>query len=324
MGRSNEELAVILQEKIDNDILLELWENVKKLGILMANRYAYGKIEHEDLEQIAFISLYDAIKSFDSDRGTFVSIYITCITQDIYKAFERCTGSICLPMKMVQRVNKYRKLCRDFMLKRGVMPTDKQVMLYLGLNEDALANLYRTLRALNISSTNVPASDEDGTEMGDLLPDHVDIEGDVIESIWQKELRQALLEAMEGLSERERRIVLLRYTDGMAYDAIGKAIGLTGKQVAPVNVAALRKLRKNGDKLRTFLPDRAESQAWNSSLGAYRATGSSSTERAALELLKDDEWNRKRAMEKELKAIQERIRMYEQMGAENGTGRISD
>ena len=156
-----------------------------------------------------------------------------------------------------------------------------------------------------LGSLDSPVKGLDGgedTTIGDMVASVEDMEGDTVERMQQEQLKAELWDYVDSLPGQQPAVIRMRFQDGMAMEAIGREYGTSGEAVRHIQAKALRELRKPrySKRLRPFLPDadRIYSMAiTGNGVGKFNRTWTSSTERAALNVI---DWEERHRMHLEL------------------------
>lgn len=214
---------------------------VLKLAVPVA-RFA-KHLTLDDLVQEGRMGFFKAIERFDLNTKLRLSTYATWwIRQSISRAMADCDREIRLPVHMVEEQSRVRRTQTHLTITLGYEPTTQQLAQSLGMTEERLQKiLHWSQRPRSLDQ--VTSADGD-TRFGDLLPDPSFL--DPIDTIEIEELRSALLQVLDELTERERCILIMRYgLDGnerCTLATIGERLGLTRERIRQIEVKALRKL----------------------------------------------------------------------------------
>ena len=217
-----------------------LIEDNVPLARSMAARYRNRGIDLDDLEQVALLGLTKAAQRFDPDAGhDFLSYAVPTIRGELRRHF-RDAGWMVRPPRRVQDLQaRIAGAQRDLEAELGRSPRPSEVAAHL--DED----LNGVIEALSADGCFTPTS-LDGT-VGDGSSTLGDLLGTEDRAIESAEARVVLDPVVRGLSDRDRRIVRLRYFEERTQQEIAEDIGLTQAQVSRVLTRILNDLR---DQLR--------------------------------------------------------------------------
>ena len=287
---SNEELVALYQnsesEADRQGILRELY--LKNEGLIgkVASRYS-GIEELDDLRQEGYFGLVTAAEKWSPEGGaTFASYAWDWIRQSMQRYIDDCGSCIRISVHRREQLLRYRRYCSEYAMAHGRQPSDRDLMLHLGVSLDQLeairkADLSDQMRSL---SDPVPGDDID-LVLGDTIADPRDMIEEAEDQIQRKQLGQTIWKAVDDLGAKESTVIRMRYQDGKTLKECGADLGVSLDRARQIEAKALRKLRtgKIAKALQPFLEGEAIRYGYHSSgLGAFRQTGSSSVERAIL------------------------------------------
>jgi RNA polymerase primary sigma factor len=234
----------------------QLVQSNLRLVVAIARRYVGRGMALLDLIQEGNVGLMRAVERFDYRRGFKFSTYATWwIRQAISRAIADQGRTIRMPIHVLDAVNKLTRAQREMTQTMGRAPSLDELAVELDLDPSRVAELQRI--ALDTVSLETPVGeDEDGT-LGDLVEDlDSDRPADVATF---SSLQDQLAMALEGLNEREREVLIMRFglADGRmrTLEEVGSHFKVTRERIRQLETKALAKLRHpdKSHKLEGFL-----------------------------------------------------------------------
>jgi RNA polymerase primary sigma factor len=256
-GLIDEDRAVLGHEiDIGDAAQKQLVQSNLRLVVALARRYVGRGMALLDLIQEGNVGLMRAVERFDYRRGFKFSTYATWwIRQAISRAIADQGRTIRMPIHVLDSVNKLTRAQREMTQTMGRKPTIDELAFELDIEPSRVAELQRI--AQDTVSLETPVGEDDDGTLGDLVED---LESDRPPDVATfSSLQDQLAMALEGLNEREREVLIMRFglADGRmrTLEEVGSHFKVTRERIRQLETKALAKLRHpdKSQKLEGFL-----------------------------------------------------------------------
>jgi RNA polymerase primary sigma factor len=223
-----------------------------RLVVKIALDYANFGLPLLDLVSEGNIGLMKAVERFDPAKGGKLSTYgAWWIKQSIKRALANQSKTIRLPVHLVDKISKMRRVSLQMSEELGREPTDDELAEEIGLSRGKVSQLKTA--SIRPASLDAPISDDDSTEFGEIVGDQ---DGQTpFELLRDKNLRNEVSDLLAVLDDRERKIIFQRFgLDGgkpKTLEAVGKKFGVTRERIRQLQNIALAKLRRALSKKET-------------------------------------------------------------------------
>lgn len=225
------------------DQIIRHYAHLVKLTVARIVPYPPSGMEWEDLYSHGAIGLIRAVDTYDPTRNVKFETYAIALIRGA--VLEALRSEDWVPRSARDKLRALERAWVQLEAHLGRPPTEEETAEALGITLEEYRQLLIDYARTSIISLDncLVNGDEDG-ENGTSLAEVLTTYDDPYEELMEREQMQALQQAIESLSERERRVIQLYYYEGLTFKEIGQVLGISESRVYQLHTRAIARMRE--------------------------------------------------------------------------------
>lgn len=308
---TNEELINLIRNSTGEDqgnyLAILYNQNYGMIHKICKNYSAYECIE--DLEQEGFFGLRIAVDRYDPEKGVlFLSYASFWIRQAVRRYLDECGSVLRLPVHLRDQIIQYEQITKKHQREYGRNPTNEELMQALSVDRKKLQQIKNYSVLIRPASLDkVISAEDDSFSLGDMIADPGDQYQDLDDLMDAETKKRMLWDEVDQLGEKQAEVIRKRFQQDLSIKEIAESNGVTEWNVRGIQERALRKLKRSS-KIRLYAEEYISAKAYSGTgLSAFRSSGTSATERTALDLYERSLENYCRQLDREISRIERKL-----------------
>ena len=237
MKKDIEQMALDYKKNPTPEAMEDLLKAMEPLIKYWCQTQCYLPLEREDLQQVARIAVVGALERFDPEKEIrFKTFAYRTVSGKIMNYYRDSTWRVAIPRKYRELSTRITRAEGEYYQQHGNNPTTEQLADILQMDKGELKEAIEAKQASQTTSLSEQLNDDE-SNVPELYLGAVDSN---LESV---ELKKDLKEAMEVLSEQQKKVVYYRYFEDLTQSKIAEMMGVSQMQVSRLEKSALEKIR---------------------------------------------------------------------------------
>jgi len=244
-NKSEEELWVLYKKKRDPQIREAFIKQYAPLVKYVAGKVAVGmpqSVEFDDLVGFGVFGLLDAIDKFDPEKNVKFKTY--AVTRIRGAIFDELRSIDWVPRSVRQKSREVEDTISALEAQLGRTATDKEIAKSMGMAESEYQKVMQKISSTSILSLSdmwFSGDENDKVSIGDGIESPASLNPDVI--VEKEEIRQVIINAINDLPDKEKKILVLYYYEDLTLKEIGQVLEVTESRVSQLHTKAILRLR---------------------------------------------------------------------------------